>query len=82
MATANNSLNWNLIETAPKDGTHILLWDGAKRVLAFWGEYENGWMVPWEDDNLLSSAHNNEGEYAQVRNPSHWIPLPEAPVKK
>ena len=61
--------NWQPIETAPKDGTDVILWDPALDVgvtIGSWSDYKKSgdwWM---------------EGE--QVTGfPSHWMPLPEPP---
>ena len=56
---------WQPIETAPKDGTEVLLWvDCLDRVLAAWKD--GRWVETWDDNPLAFS-------------PTCWMPLPEAP---
>jgi hypothetical protein len=70
---------WQPIETAPKDGTRILVVDCGFVQIARWDEefdnYNDRQGVPaWAtfacDDGFYS-------EYAE--NPTHWMPLPEPP---
>lgn len=81
---------WRPIETAPKDGTKILLIGGTvesrhadranKNVngaIAFWFEYGEGSV----DEGLPGwwcVAHTDVSE-VEVCNPTHWMPLPSAP---
>ena len=63
---------WQPIETAPKDGTRILVWIGDDfPMVAKWKESKYGsWWNPCEDliaDVLGACA------------PTHWMPLPAAP---
>ena len=59
---------WQPIETAPRDGTRVLL-------------YENGHYYAGEtegDDGYWSSFC---GQYVVTTpDPTHWMPLPEAPA--
>lgn len=69
-------MDWNLIETAPKDGSAILVyyptkfgmesysiryWDRGE-----WGKVTEGWVDAWRQ---ISPSHE----------PTHWISLPEPP---
>lgn len=58
---------WQPIDTAPKDGMPVLLWepDAGEIFGRFVGDFELG---EWWDD---------EGE---IRYPTHWYPLPEPPA--
>ena len=71
--------DWRLIETAPKDGTRILIYDRGRINIAFWdenaelGENENapGWQIfSCENDVYYSTASKTA---------THWMHLPEAP---
>lgn len=67
-------MKWQPIETAPKDGTAILIWQPDKKkglsqddnryAIGYWRVAEGGW------------GNRNSAEV----NPSHWMPLPEPPV--
>lgn len=72
---------WKPIETAPKDGTQILLgyfpepiYEGASthesQEVAFW----HGIHQKWCGRVLL----NAEGSFS----PTHWMPLPEPPAQR
>jgi hypothetical protein len=60
-------VGWQPIETAPKDGTIVLVWDGENMAVADWVEFPyrpgGGWM---EGIEVFSD-------------PTHWMPLPEPP---
>lgn len=58
--------DWRPIETAPKDGTDILIWSRAGREI---GKYLAG-REAW-----LGHGDNGSG----WRTPTHWQPLPEPP---
>jgi hypothetical protein len=77
-------MNWQPIETAPKDGTEILLcrafdadgsaitgkaWGVFVQVAAWW-KGEDGWIVYC---SLVSDP-------ALHFTPTHWMPLPPNPV--
>ena len=53
---------WRPIETAPKDGTEILVWWFGRRVIATWTDGK------WTDESL--------GQYDEQ--PILWMPLPRA----
>lgn len=65
-------MNWQPIETAPKDGTRILLGRGDRVWLDEWwkGIGISGWasLVAWEQAG---------GSYSLP--PTHWMPLPDPP---
>lgn len=58
---------WQPIETAPKDGTHVLAYDGS-----------NMTTVKWDRDYW---ALIEQGYYAEDNEwwPTHWMPLPKPP---
>lgn len=78
-------MEWQPIETAPKDGTRVMLWRGftdfglwSEMVIAEWRD--DTWMWPaenpsthgeWEENDLLDGFECNSF--------THWMPLPEAP---
>ncbi len=63
---------WQPIETAPFDGTRVLLWcpnmDGPKQVIARF--FETGDNFPWAAD---------DGSTINVVEPKAWQPIPAGP---
>lgn len=76
-------MEWQPIETAPKDGTWVLVYgDGAddeaeqrKIAVAQFTNYLNGRTTDWH----WQFAWYDGGYYGVFDNPTHWMPLPEAP---
>ena len=60
-------VEWRAIETAPKDGTPILVWDGESSVTCFWCKCSQHWALVSE----------NCSEWQDV---THWAPLPQPPL--
>lgn len=56
-------MTWQLIDTAPKDGTDVLLSDQHNIHIAYW-DLGNSW---WSIDGYV------------FEEPTHWMPLPELP---
>ena len=59
---------WQPIETAPKDGTHILglAYDDEEMTVIYW-RYDDGW-------SLSVSCEPASDSYFW---PTHWMPLPK-----
>jgi len=69
---------WQPIETAPKDGTVIDLWDGHYKhrvVNARWANHY--WMngVPIREKSW--GSNDRDGPFCDK--PTHWMPLPKPP---
>lgn len=68
---------WKPIESAPKDGTRILLWDGEFMAVAAWQKLDcsadYGWVKGTVWDGNLSDLE------CEVVNPTHWKPEPAPP---
>lgn len=66
---------WQPIETAPKDGTHILIWEfeGNAAVVECYYSTEDGWEGWIYADTLLADSCP-DGPDADF-----WMPLPEPP---
>lgn len=62
---------WMPIETAPKDGTPILVWNGDYLSMSFW----NKTYKQWPD---LTDQGSEENAFDDA--PTHWMPLPEPPT--
>jgi hypothetical protein len=81
-------MEWQPIETAPKDGTVILLAGGTwgDDLLDLDGAPQVGaarWVMPFRKDRYPSywGVAVLEGGYsaAVYENPTHWMPLPAPP---
>ena len=68
---------WLPIETAPKDGTWVLLSggdigeNGRPMVVGQFEDFHKIWIYLTDDDGFVW----------QYRNPTHWQPLPAPPAK-
>jgi hypothetical protein len=60
---------WRPIESAPRDGTQVLLWAAGWRAPTTGWTYEDD---PWQDCPFYSGLD-------QRFIPTHWMPLPEPP---
>lgn len=67
-------MRWKPIETAPKDGTEILAWNGESVQQSWWDDtvYRQGKWCIWRDAKL---GHI----YWLDPVPTHWMPLPLPP---
>ena len=69
-------LNWQPIETAPRDGTDVLLYEGGEYERIYMGFYANtidrGGKKVYQFWDIGSEPWNWE--------PTHWMPLPEPPT--
>jgi hypothetical protein len=62
--------DWQSIETAPKDGTMVLLaWGTCSVASGFW----------WTPDRFSPVGHWHIGD-TEDRLPTHWMPLPDPPA--
>ena len=59
--------SWLDIESAPNDGTPVILWSPDTHTYAHFGRY---WA---QDDEWQEDADHTK------TNPTHWMPLPEGP---
>ncbi len=69
---------WQPIETAPKDGRHMLIYLGAP-----WSQIEKArWYEPWGNWHVgVIPQDPVREEYHGIGSaiPTHWMPLPEPP---
>jgi len=72
--------DWQLIETAPKDGTPILCYDpkmdDLKVYVVKWSEINIFYTDP---PRIISSWIEASGEEWHGWAPTHWMPLPLPP---
>lgn len=72
-------MKWQPIETAPRDGTHVLLLIGEVAIGGCWVLHSEGWEsgIPdwygWDTDNDLILIEVPDDE------PTHWMPIPPPP---
>ena len=73
--------DWQPIETAPKEGTRILLTANGRVTIGFWATdaviFEGGEGPHWvefECEDFYYSRHLIDAD-----TPTHWMPLPEPP---
>ena len=67
-------MNWQQIESAPKERTSVLIWDGdVMEVCYYAGESKDSWGV------VRGSWCESNGEGYSCYFPTHWMPLPEPP---
>lgn len=80
--------SWHPIETAPKDGSRILLFQPTPaRYIAdgFKGGNEHGqmqeiWMGKWVDPDDEEGYWGDHGDNAKLlSDPTHWCELPDPP---
>lgn len=78
-------MDWQPIETAPKDGSNILLWtvwDGDEISPEPFSEVQLG---HWSEGNDLPEGHvfhrHSEWITERIGEPTHWMPLPLPPAK-
>lgn len=77
------NLEWQPIETAPKDSTDVLLFgkqfhnSGLKKFIGHWASDLSGEEQPPFEGWFYLISH---GEYSSCwEAPTHWMPLPEPP---
>ncbi|MGL5016260.1 MAG: DUF551 domain-containing protein [Bacteroidales bacterium] len=58
---------WELINTAPRDGTRILAWCGGYADICYTTGDEERWMTDFCAD------------FGGHETPTHWMPLPTKP---
>lgn len=67
-------MDWQPIETAPKNETRILGWDGDRIAVTKW----NGIFRDWRDESTVTD--DGYGWYGHDNwHPTHWMSLPDEP---
>ena len=66
-------IKWKSEKTAPKDGKHILSWDGDQCMVVMYCGCKRKWYVPEEHGKPHVDAPM-DWEF------THWTPLPEPPA--
>ena len=73
--------DWQPIETAPKDGTSVLLFGPLGVVLGRWCDAQRDTEDFYKRHQLLNFFSHTGWSYDFVdqHQPTHWMPLPEPP---
>ena len=77
-------MTWKPIETAPKDGSQILLhdkWESPKFVVVgFWGpQTEADPPVDGDDGSAQWRTSWDHAALTDMFDPTHWVEIPETP---
>lgn len=74
--------DWQPIETAPRDGTSILLWTASGPVIGWWETGREFLNSPHFNDwskGMLGEGTGHDMGFDRVYAPTHWLPLPAPP---
>ena len=71
-------MDWQPIETAPRDGTWILLRGGTSKY-GWYGDNFPPMVCAQFDCSSWQFAYYESGYYGEYKNPTHWMPLPAPP---
>lgn len=67
-------MTWNPIETAPRDGSFFVVWNGDEMAI-----------LNWPEGCLLGRWHKRKGGWSGSSvlfpNPTHWMKRPQPPKK-
>jgi len=70
---------WQPIETALKDGSEVLIWNGEDVIIGYWDGESFVTCCGWTHIALIE-GFKEDIEIFPV--PTHWMPLPAPPVEK
>lgn len=80
---------WQPIETAPMNGTRVLLYEDGKMCVGAWRLWYRcykpdpdkcAWFATWGDMELHDAGEFDPGYL--IISPTHWMPLPAQPTIK
>lgn len=72
-ALSQPAQEWQPIETAPKDGTRVLLIHAQSGFVM-------GYYKSWQLDGKSGGLWRYEGIHTANVEPTHWMPLPKPPI--
>lgn len=78
-------MDWQPISTAPKDNRgrlhYVIITDGlCMPDIALWQEERKEYVDAYGNRHLARPAGWFNVSRSRIRNPTHWMPLPEPPV--
>ena len=73
---------WRPIETAPRDGTQVILCGDYSTDLTIARWDGKHWRCVADGYDAVEYMSDFGTEYRTFEVPSHWLPLPPPPVKK
>lgn len=82
---AMDASGWRPIESAPKDGTDVLVYRGGRTYVARWLTLWETWgvtveRVPGEGNEPFTGIGRLAfGGHVAAEGPTHWMPLPAPP---
>lgn len=76
-------MTWKNIETAPKDGREILIWDeyNTVPVVGAWDNHSKKWRGSFNNSFVIEYQSDFGTEYVIIHCPVMWTEIPEIPVK-
>lgn len=72
------TMDWQPIETAPRDGTPVLIY-GPRYKNVTTALCDSNALHWWVVDELEDIASDDDGDGLEAMPPTHWMPLPEPP---
>ena len=76
LASVRQAQAWQPIETAPKDGTYVLLWEAGELMPGIFSYVDFGDAAP---EGYHSGWYDNQTGRYEATHATHWMPLPAAP---
>lgn len=71
-------MQWQPIDTAPRDGSYVLVSNGhGVWVARFKDVYQSGWKPPMPWQSMMLN-HDHIPSAKRSGSPTHWMPLPAA----
>ncbi len=81
---------WRTMESAPKDGTTVLAWNGECQFCLAWSHASRSggcWIVQAAGEGAIAQTYENgDRDYLELdyfwgsASPTHWQPLPPPPA--
>jgi len=88
LEAARKDAGWRPIESAPKDGTDVLLHGDGRTTFGHWCEpsdkptikYRDGFAPEPEWEEFEPFWASWDGGFTDEHPPTHWMPLPQSPA--